>query len=273
MNKRTFTTLGGGIFVLLMVSFCASRGDDGWMRERAVEAHILNTADGETISYLRAGDPAGRRVIFLHGSPGSARNWSGLTREVPAGLEFIAVDRAGFGGTTPRKGATDLVRQAQVIAPFLEERAAGHPIVVGYSYGAPVAVQAALLYPDRIAGLVIVAGPLDPDLEEIWTIQRIGKSISWLLPQALDNANRELMALEGELRKLAPRLGEIRLPVEIIHGAQDGNVPPANVQFMTEAFSGARRLRATMLEGLSHGIVFDAPDVVWDAVRRLLDAL
>jgi hypothetical protein len=84
---------------------------------------------GYRVSYLRAGDPAGRRIILVHGTPGAAEGWLDYLTNVPAGFEHIAVDRPGFGESGPvhgRKGG--LVPYANV--PFMQTRFTGAPLNV-----------------------------------------------------------------------------------------------------------------------------------------------
>src|SRR5262245_37890281 len=49
-----------------------------------------------TVSYLRAGDVGGPRVIMVHGTPGSATAWSDYLLSPPPGAEVVALDRPGF---------------------------------------------------------------------------------------------------------------------------------------------------------------------------------
>lgn len=49
------------------------------------------------VSYLHAGAPDGRTVIFVHGTPGSAQAWTDYLITVPDGLRYVAVDRPGLG--------------------------------------------------------------------------------------------------------------------------------------------------------------------------------
>lgn len=223
--------------------------------------------NGHAVAALRAGDPAGPRVIFIHGTPGAAAGWRTYLAAVPPGVEYVAADRPGFGASGPPGAVTGLEAQARALLPLME---GGPAILVGHSLGAPVAAAAALLAPERTAGLVLVAGALDPALEEIHPMQPVGewRGVRALLPRAIRNANRELLALEGELAALAPRLAEIAGPVEIVHGTADNLVPFANVAFMERRLSGAD-LTVTALEGANHFIPWTARDAVETAILRI----
>jgi len=224
------------------------------------------------LSYLRAGDADGQRVIFLHGTPGDAGgNWVHMLKMVPEGYEFIAIDRPGFGKTRPRNAVTSLDGQASVLEPLLVTRDGKATILVGHSLGGPIIAAAAANYPEDVGGIIVAAGALDPDLENVLLIQHIGNvpPFSWLLDKTLRNSNRELIALEDELRLLQPKLANIRQPVVIVHGTKDELVPYANVAFMEREFSGAQHLEVTKIEGMNHFLQWNKNAEILDAVKKI----
>ena len=223
------------------------------------------------VSILAKGDPNGRRVIFVHGTPGSADGWERFLRDPPRGVRMIAVDRPGFGETTPATAAVSLKEQAAAIAPLLAERHGRWPILVGHSLGGPIVAQVALDNPGKVDSLLILAGSFDPGLEHIYAVQRLGEwpIVRSVLPTAMRNANLELMALNPELEALAPRLSSLGCRVSVVHGTKDTNVPYANVAFLRSRLP-ARQLSVTTLEGRNHFIPWEAQDVVQRTLAGLL---
>jgi len=221
------------------------------------------------ISYIHAGEDADPRVIFIHGTPGSAGNFVHFVDDPPEGLRTIAIDRPGFGESCPRGAVPELERQAAAIEPLLVQRKGRWPILVGHSLGAPIAAWVAAEHPDRVDGLVLVAGALDPELERVLVIQRIGNFLFFpnLLPRAIRNANRELIPLKGELEELAPMLERIDCPVVIVHGRKDGLVPFENVAYMQKRLGGGGG--SVHLIELSEGDHF----LPWNAEQRIRDAI
>lgn len=210
-------------------------------RDGVERRHYSVSGRALTVSYLRKGDPAGRRVIFVHGTPGDATQFERYLAAVPHGAEFIAVDRPGFGHSKPKTAVTSLAQQAAALRPLLIDRGGGWPILVGHSLGGPVIAQVAADNPGKVGGLLILAGALDPKLEHVYAIQYGAEwpGVRDLLPAALRNSNRELIALKGELEKLAPRLARIRCHVAVVHGTSDAEVPYANVAFIKTNFAAA----------------------------------
>ncbi len=233
-----------------------------------------------SVSYLRGGPENGPRVIYVHGTPGAADGWADFLMDPPVGkagaqplaYDAIAIDRPGFGESGPKSGAvTSLEAQAAALLPFLEDKSGIRPVLVGHSLGGPVVVQAAVSYPDKVGGLVITAGSLDPDLEDIHPMQWVGEwmVIRSVLPRAIRNANKEIIALEAELRRLQPSLGDIALPIVIVHGTQDNLVPFANVAFMEKHLTGTADLEIVVLEGVNHFLPWNSKSAIDSAVARV----
>jgi pimeloyl-ACP methyl ester carboxylesterase len=209
------------------------------------------------VSYLRAGDPAGPRVVLVHGTPGSATAWADYLLAPPAGADVIALDRPGFGASGPATAVPSLAAQAAAVLALVP--LGQRPVVLlGHSLGAPIVAWAAALLaaqqPLRPVSIVMLAGSLDPGLEATHPMQHVGAwaPVQWLLPRVIRNANAELMALKPELQALAQLLPGITAKVVIVHGTLDQLVPVANVAYMQQRFSGARCVSTVLLEGQNH---------------------
>jgi pimeloyl-ACP methyl ester carboxylesterase len=222
------------------------------------------------ISYIEAGDPAGRLVVFVHGTPGDAEAWADYLMTAPQGYHYIAIDRPGFGRSGPDDAVTSLPEQAAAIAAIIRANGAKPAVLVGHSLGGPIVAQAAADDPDLIAALVIVAGSLDPAQEDVPFIQYVGDTwpVSSLLPRMMRNANREIIALEPQLETLAPRLAAIKIPVTIVHGTKDDLVPFANVDFIKKHMTGTKAMEVTVIDGQNHFLPWNSKDKVEAAIAK-----
>lgn len=224
-----------------------------------------------TLHFARSGDPEGQRVIFVHGTPGDAGAFSDYLASVPAGAEFISIDRPGFGATGGG-AVTSLADQAAALEALLVERGGRWPILVGHSLGGPIVAQAAVDFPDRVGGILILAGSLDPDLERIHWVQRVGDTwpVKAIIPRMLRMANEEVLVLKPELEALKPRLSDVICPVIIVHGTEDSLVPFANVDFMRKMIPRKTMVDVVVLDGKDHFIPWDSKPVIDAAIERLL---
>lgn len=235
--------------------------------------HSIRLSSGEALSYLDAGDEKGQPVIFVHGTPGEAMGWIDYLAAVPKGMRFIAIDRPGFGKSGPDDAVTSLAAQADAVAQLAAALKLEPAILVGHSLGGPVVARFAIDHPRRTAALIILAGSLDPEQEDVPWIQHVGDSwpIVAMLPRPIRNANREIIALEPELRQMDPLLGNISVPVFVLHGTADDLVPYANVAFMRSRFTGSAKLSMLQLHDQNHFLPWKEKRRVSETIRAAAD--
>ena len=247
-----------------------SAGED--MLDKQAPRQELRLSAGYALSFAEAGDADGQPVIFVHGTPGDAGAWANYLMNVPKGYRYITIDRPGFGRSGPADAVTSLSAQAKAIAELIRRLGPKPVALVGHSLGGPIIAQTAADHPDLVAALVIVAGSLDPAQESVPFIQYVGDTwpISALLPRALRNANREVIALEPQLKALAARLSTLKLPVTIVHGTKDDLVPFANVAFIKTRMTNVTGMDVTVLEGQNHFLPWNSKKQVDAAIMKAL---
>ncbi len=241
-------------------------------QEHATEAMRRSFSAGAPlnaqVSALVAGDPLGVRLILVHGTPGSATGWNDYLVDPPPGVEVVALDRPGFGRSAATGEVTSLAAQAAAVVALLpgDGRRA---ILLGHSLGGAIVARVAAEHPERISALVLLSASLDPALEKVHPLQRIGAwpGVRWLLPRSIAHANAELLALEPELEELAALLPRVSAPVVLLHGTRDDLVPVANVAFMQAHLHGAARVKTILLEGRNHFLPWNSADQVRHAIE------
>ncbi|WOO43255.1 alpha/beta hydrolase [Rubellicoccus peritrichatus] len=213
-------------------------------------------------------------VIFIHGAPGS---WDAFTdfmadKTLREHVRMVSVDRPGYGGSNPGTPMPSLQEQATFLSPTLDIARPNGTILVGHSLGGPVAVQMAMDKPDKVRGLILVAPSIDPQLERTkwyqypadWLLFR------WMVPEALDVTNQEILPLKGELEKQTPRWSEIIIPVIVIQGEKDTLVPPANAQYAQKMLTNTSA-DIRLHPELNHFIPWSAPELIKEAILDLAE--
>jgi len=214
-------------------------------------------------------------VLFIHGTPGSWRAFRELFEapELRGRVRLVAVDRPGFGRSNGGELVLGLQRQAASLKPLLDRNRSGRKaILVGHSLGGPIAARAAMDYPERVGGLLLVAPSLDPELQKTKWYQALGRMtpIRWLVPKPLQKANRELKGLRDDLRAMLPLWKEIAAPTIVIQGGRDGLVHPGNADFVRRMLPKGQA-EVWLREDLNHFIPWKRPDLLVAGILELLD--
>ncbi len=265
------------IAALAITGCLASRmfepGDETGLR-RFEKAVTLDDTKDVTVSFLSSTTHdehhSGPPIVYVHGTPGDATNWNRYLREPVGDCLSIAVDRLGFHKSENGGVFSSFADQAAALKPVLgdDERAA--PILVGHSLGGPIIARAAADYPGRVAALVIVAGSLDPDLEEIKWYNHAMRSplVSIWFPKAATHSNEEVIAARRETEELAERLKLVTCPVVIVHGTADSLVPFENVAYMKRQFTGTAQVEVIALPDADHFIIWTDAKAIREAIER-----
>src|SRR4051812_39493513 len=99
---------------------------------------------------------SGTGVVCLHANASSSGQWRGLMERLAPSHRVLAPDLydAGKGPRWPSDSVIRLRDEVAMIEPVLQK--AGAPLVlVGHSYGAAVALLAALMNPGRVRALAL----------------------------------------------------------------------------------------------------------------------
>jgi pimeloyl-ACP methyl ester carboxylesterase len=131
-------------------------------RTGTLDSYQVKTPDGRQLSTKRYGDPDGKPIFLLHGTPGSRvgphPRGAVLHR---LGVQLIAFDRPGYGESDRFQGrrvadaATDVLAIADAFD--LDKFA-----VVGRSGGGPHALACAALLPERLTKVAVLVGLAPP---------------------------------------------------------------------------------------------------------------
>lgn len=105
-----------------------------------------------------AGDSAATEaVVFVHGNPGSSRDWTGLLEAVGPVARGLAWDAPGFGhADKPASFDYSVDGYARFIADALETLGVERVHLVLHDFGGPWGLRWAVDHPDRFASVVLI---------------------------------------------------------------------------------------------------------------------
>jgi pimeloyl-ACP methyl ester carboxylesterase len=100
---------------------------------------------------------AGTPVVYLNGSYANRKHWRNVIEDLGPALRHITFDERARGGSQ-RSADYSFDACLRDVDAVLEARSAERPLLVGWSYGAVLAVHWAARNPGRTAGVVSVDG-------------------------------------------------------------------------------------------------------------------
>lgn len=120
-----------------------------------------NIAVGEDrqIGFAEFGDPQGRPIFWLHGTPGARRQIPMEARVCAemANIRLIGVDRPGIGSSTGHQYDT-VSAFADDLATIADTLGIDRMMVVGLSGGGPYTLGCAAKMPDRVVAAGVIGG-------------------------------------------------------------------------------------------------------------------
>ena len=264
------------------------------------------TLAGQEIAFKES-EGTGRPVILVHGNSSSARVWNPLlTGAFGERFRVLALDLPGHGGSAPAAdpAAYSLPGYAAVLADFAKVVAAEDAVIVGWSLGGHIALEAASALPEA-AGFVIfgtppVSGPADlgeaflpnpavgigfiaaVDAEQAKTYAESFLIAGSTLPTgelvedilATDGAARENLVASLQTGRFADEVeivAGLKQPIAVLQGAGEQLV---NGDYLRRlAISTLWRGDIQVLPGVGHAPQVEAPEEFADVLTEFITEL
>lgn len=217
------------------------------------------TANGPITGH-EGGDPAGPAVLLLHGGPGLTDYMEMLAPELD-GWRAIYYQQRGHAPSAT-EGPFTVSRNVADALAVLDAVGVDRAVLIGHSWGVHLALQIAIAYPERVAGLVLIDGPGpigDGGAPEM------GQNLIDRVPAAQGPAVAEL--LERLSSPAASDDDAVAWTKALWPGyfASPGNVPPYPPGLRTSLVCNAMTM-ASLMEALADGFADSLKSVTAPAV-------
>ncbi len=201
-------------------------------------------------------------LLFFHGSPSSLSAWNAYIRDTTLQdkANLIAIDRPGYGYSGFGKSLISIKEQGEVMSNLIDHYQLKNIIVVGASYGGPLAARIAAIN-DNVKGVVMVSPAIDPEQEKyIWQSKFTQWWLTrWLVPTGYRVAGDEKTSHAAELKKLEKDWDKVTVPVIHIHGDTDDIVPFGNINYTKRVF---KNIEIVKISNKGHEIAWRNPEIV-----------
>lgn len=221
--------------------------------------------------------------LLIHGAGASSAIWMMVMARLARAGRAVAIDLPGHGPSPPfdDKPRPALADYRDATGELAALTGIGRSVLIGHSMGALIAIEAALAWPDKVAGLVLCAAaprlPVGRDLMKVidedyahfpaWlaeralsasakpALRRAFVAAGVVAPQTVTRA--DFQAIDGV--DVGEHLSHIRCPIVWLDGADDAIVG----DFRRSDRLGSCRT----LAGVGHLVPIEAPaEVAYEAV-------
>jgi pimeloyl-ACP methyl ester carboxylesterase len=229
---------------------------------------------GHAVFYAHTGKKELPLLLFIHGAPG---RWYGYINYLSdssllENFQMISIDRAGYGNSAKGGAVTSIEAQATLLQPIIDKYSKVPIIIVGRSYGGPIASYLAALNKVKVKALLLISNAADPKLEKFWWFSKpvqskVGKL---LFRKPIDVSSDEKFAHQKELEKMTPLWQEIIQPTIILQGGKDYIIYPENGKYTDSVLVNAPH-QYIFLPNTGHLISNEQPTLVKNCLFDLIN--
>ena len=238
------------------------------------------TVNGAQIFFrtsLREVVPNRPAVVFVHGFVVASSYMIPTAELLACDFRVLAPDLPGFGESSRPPRALDIPALGGALAEWLAAMGLHRVALLANSFGCQVAVECAIMHPERVSHLILQGPTTDPKARTV-----LGQLRLWLRnsrfepPMSLGMLNdyrkaglrrawstaRYLMA-----DAIERKLPQVRAPTLVVRGERDPMVPQRWAEEATRLLPDGRLV---VIPGAAHTVVRFAPRECAAAVRRFL---
>jgi pimeloyl-ACP methyl ester carboxylesterase len=251
----------------------------------------LTLAGERTFYALFQGDVRGKRnLVLVHGAGGSHLDWPAPLRRLRE-ANVYDLDLPGHG-RSEGTGRSSIAAYRDFLFALLDALDLERAVVIGHSMGGAIALDFALHYPHRLAGLILVgSGARLRVLPAILTgiLSDFEATADLILDYAFGPSAPEQLKRLGRQRLLKTppqvlhgdyaacdafdvmeRLREIRCPTLVIGGIADRLTPPKYSVYLRDHIPGAELV---LVDAAGHMVMLEKPEIVNKAISTFIASL
>jgi len=273
------------ILISLLINSCLKRFIKS---DKEIEKHycdkilkpIYYTLDtlGLKVNYVTVcADSTLPLLVMIHGAPGAWYGWMAQLDDtiLQKNFRMLAFDRPGYNKSRQGRTVNDIDSQTMIISKLIETHRLGTKVIVmGRSYGSPIATMAAAQNPEWVDGLVLISSATDSASEKYYWFSRLGQSkvVRWLLPAPLNTATDEKFAHPLQLGRAKKYYSKVKCPAVIIYGDKDYVAYNINsTKLDSEMLNSPHKL--ICVKGADHFIALKRPEIVREELMEMLSKI
>lgn len=212
-------------------------------------------------------DPSLPTIVFIHGTIGSAIDFKSYLTDslLLSKANMIAYDRIGYNYNDENDVQESIAFEVAMLDDIIGETK--NVILVGYSYGGPIA----LATKKKVKKIMLLAPAVYSEVEPMpWMINLYKWRLTrWLVPPVWKQASKEKISHIKDLKSFDKTWHQTRNEVVSIHGNADWIVPYENSLYLQEQIPEPQFSLVT-IDKVSHELVWSHDTLIKQKLLKLL---
>lgn len=265
------------ILYLVFIYFSQPKSDDkllasfkGTMTEPTIFKKTFQGFTYRVLAMQKEIDTLLPTMVFVHGTPGSSSDFKAYLSDstLNARANLLAYDRVGYNYNDSSSTHASIAFERDLLINLLGELPQKNTVVVGYSYGGPVALS--LQIPLK---KIVLLAPAVYSKEELvpWPIKFYQwKLTRWLVPHIWKMASLEKLTHGEDLKTFENNWTLNPNSIVCIQGDSDQIVPYGNSLVLKKQFPKAQ-LQLKTIGGAGHGLIWSEIESIKEQLLKSID--
>lgn len=269
--------IGIAILIVLFYRFSTPKSDEKikkYFTENGIDITIKHAYFQDfkyrVLATQKQIDTSKSTVVFIHGSIGSGFDFKTylIDKELNKKANLIAYDRIGYGIDQTGNVQESIAFEAEMLANVMRDLKIENTILIGYSYGGPIALASL----DNYKKIILLAPAVYSKVEPMpWALNFYKwKVTNWLLPKVWQAASKEKLSHKKDLIMYQDNWDENKSSILSIHGDEDWIVPYDNSLYLNSKFS-SEQFELLTLNDAGHGLVWSHFDEIKKQIIQQLN--
>lgn len=280
--KRILKTIGYTLLVLLvfflvLINIFFKPKTDEKIVELFSETNLYLNIDYQNfknyryriISTKKVLDTSLPNLVFVHGSPGSSMDYKRYLQdeELNKKANLIVYDRVGYG-LDNLGDIQSIAFEAELLDALTDNLDISKTILVGYSYGGPIA----LVSNKKYKKIVLLAPAVYSNVEPMFWFLNFykWKVTRWILPGMLKAASKEKLQHRENLRNFEQSYYQNPSSIYVVHGDKDWIVPYENSLFIQKQFD-TEKFKLVTLKEAGHDLIWTRYEEIKNELIKVIE--
>ncbi|REH54948.1 pimeloyl-ACP methyl ester carboxylesterase [Tenacibaculum gallaicum] len=209
-------------------------------------------------------------LVFVHGTIGSSTDFIEYMKDsvLLSKANMISYDRIGYNYQDKSSVQESIAFERDMLKRILQDINPDKTILVGYSYGGPIA----LAIQQKVRKVILLAPAVYSKVEPIpWSLSLYNwKLTRWLVPPIWQEASKEKLSHKQDLQTFENHWKSTLNNIISIHGTNDWIVPFENSTFLKRQFP-KNQFELISVPNAGHGFIWSKFDTIKELLIQQLD--